>query len=98
VVEDAFVAGFYPVVFENLVGVRGQRAFEIAKNVANGLAVIFRKRFGIGSRIGDDLVLFVKSLGDAEGFSGGKSETAVGFALKRGEIVKAAGGLAGALF
>ena len=50
--------------------------------------MILRQVAGVGSRIGEHLVLLVKRLRDLQRHPRGEAEALVGFALERGQIVK----------
>ncbi len=98
VIEEAFVGGIEPAVFENLGGVGGVFTPEVFEGALDGGGVVFGEGAGVGARVGDGLVFFVKGLGEAEGFAGGEAEAGVGLALEGGKVVKARGDLGGMLF
>ena len=87
VVEDAFVRPD-PIVLQRLFRVRLKRPGKVSQSLASDRQIIFRQGARIRSRIGQHLVLFVERLRDLQGALGGKTETAVRFALQRRQIVE----------
>ena len=87
------------VVAQRFLGVDGERAIrKAAHHVFRSGNVILGQIARIGSRIGERLVLFVKSLRDLQRHLRGKTVALVGFALERREVVKLRRDLARRLF
>ena len=96
VVKNTFV-GLHPILIQHLAG-RGdhlgrQRGAGIglgksAEIAAHGAEVILRQTFGIGPRIGQQLVSLVKGLRDRQRVARTETKPAAGFALQRGEIIQ----------
>ena len=80
IVENAFVR-MHPAIFQDRCGVFGIDAFQIAQRLFDGAEIVFRQTAGIGTRVGQHLVLFIQRLGDAERILGAEAEAAVGLAL-----------------
>ena len=98
VIENAFV-GANPSRGERLSSVgREDWAVDGLEDAARGCEVVFGKVAGVGSRVGEDFVLFVECLRDLKGHSSGEPEALVGFALESGEVVQQGCGLRGGLF
>ena len=96
VIEDAAelreMRAVVSAALEHGVGVFGNvevAVGDVAHRFADVAEVIFRQVAGIGPRIGEDLVLFIKRLGDLKGALGGKR----GLALEGGEVVELRGDL-----
>ena len=96
VVKNTF-DGLHPILIQYLTG-RGdhlgrQRCAGIgfgksAEIAAHGAEVILRQTFGIGPRIGQQLVPLVKGLRDRQRVARTETKPAAGFALQRCEIVQ----------
>ena len=86
VVEDPFVR-LDPAFLEDLGGVHDVRPFlEHLQCLLHRRHVVFRQRARIGTRVGQDLVLFIEGLRESQRVLGGKPETAVGFTLQAGKV------------
>ena len=109
IVENALVR-HHPLGLENLVGedavavhhggvgTLGQVfAVEHLQGGLHRAQVILGQGPGIGPGIGQDLVLFVQGLGQAQGVLGGEAEAAVGFPLQAGEVEEQGRELGGGL-
>ena len=98
VVEDALVRT-NPVLRQDL-GREGRvvrEAAQCVERVAHGRHVVFGKRAGVGSRIGENLVLFIERLRDGKRRLGGIAEAAVGLALQARQVEEQGRKLTGAL-
>ena len=65
VVEDALVR-VYPAVFKNGGGMLGIRAFEIRQRFLDRANVVLGQAAGIGTRVGQYLVLFIQRLSQTQ--------------------------------
>jgi hypothetical protein len=93
VVEDALV-GVHPAVLQYRAGKRGVgRAGHRRQGFLDRADIVFGQVAAVGTRIGQDLVLFVERLGQPQGVLGTETEAAVGLALQRGEVVEHRAGL-----
>ena len=97
VVEDALVARPHPVVVEHLAGEGpvGRTARQHGQGLAHRGRVVFRQCLGIGSRVGERLVLLVECLGQRQRGLGREAEAPIGLALKAGEVEERRGSLCG---
>ncbi len=98
VVEDAFV-WTHPSGGQRLAGMGcEQGAIDRFQNASRGCEMVFGKVTGIGSGVGERLVLFVESLRDLQGHAGGEAEALVCFALESGQVVEEGSDLGGWFF
>ena len=93
VVEDAAAGGIDPAGAQRFLGedagrVRSLEGLQGSLGVGQ---VILREILGVGSRVGQRLVLLVKGLGDAEGSLGREAETTITFSLEGREVEEARG-------
>ena len=97
VVENPLV-GSDPAALENLAREGAVlRLAQHAERLVDRVEVIFRQGARIGARIGQDLVPFIKGLGQSEGRLGGEAEASVGLALQAGQVVEQGRELGGRL-
>ena len=59
---------------------------EHAQGFTNRADIVFRQRFGIGSRVGEDLVTLIQRLRQCQGGLGRETEAAVGLTLQAGQV------------
>ena len=89
VVEDALVRPHPIIALSAFCAWIAEVAGKIAQSFFHHRQVIFRQRARIGPRIGQHFVLLVKGLRDLQRALRRETETAIRFALQRGQIVKA---------
>ena len=88
IVENALVR-MHPSVLHDRAGeCRVGRAGHRGESFLDRADVVLGQVAGVGSRIGQRLVLFVQCLGQPQRVLGGKAEAAVGLALQAGEVVE----------
>ena len=85
VVEDALVR-LDPALLDDLVGEGRVSVRQAGKDARHLAHVVFGQRTGVGTRVGQHLVLFVQGLGQLQRGAGREAKAAVGLALKGGEI------------
>ena len=95
IVEDATAGGIDPAGAQRFLGEDsgGMRTFQGLQGRLGVRDVVLRQILGVGTRIGEGLVLFVKGLGDAEGGLGRETEAAIALALEGREVEEARGAL-----
>ena len=93
VIEDAAAGGIDPAAAQSFLGENagGVGAFEGLEGGLGVRQVILGQVLRVGTRVGECLVLFVKSLGDTEGGLGREAEATITFALKGREVEEARG-------
>jgi hypothetical protein len=99
VVEHAPVGGADPVLGQDAAreGAVGAIASQGIQGLLNGCRVILGQVAGVGTGVGERLVLFVKGLGERQRGFGAEAEASVGLALQGGEVEEQGGKLGGRL-
>ena len=90
VIADLLVVEYSLVLFVNPIGLKhelcvpGKFSRDVAQHLGAGRAIVFGQGLGVGSWVGDDLVAFVKGLGQLECATSGESVLPIGFTLEGG--------------
>ena len=87
VIKNAFVR-FDPAIFLDALGKTSVVVLllEHGDGLLDRVDVVFGQRLGIGTRVGQDFVLFVQRLRQTEGVFRGEAKTRVRLALQTGEV------------
>ena len=90
VVENPLVFLVHPIRGKDELGMWRKFARDGSQHLLAGGSIVFGQSLGIGSRIGDGLVSFVKRLCDLQGSARRQMVKPVGFFLQGGQVVEAA--------